>query len=214
MTVTLATARPRQNTPDPALEDSRRVIRNGAQKMLFAHGMRMLVRRCPARAFAHLRVAVLSLALAGCGDGTGGYTAAATFSANGFLRNGNLSGGEARIWGYVDHRNLYGDGSAKEILEDWWSGDGPGPTTWRFTLKARQHDEPGHSFPVHVPNDPGRDALLRAFVRDARDRAPTRVFLKGRIRTFEAPTNLARHIGIQMELQSSRDVLFEPRPAD
>ncbi len=49
----------------------------------------------------------------------------------------------------------------KLILGDWWSGEGPDATTWRFNLKAEADDEVGHSFPVHVPNDPGRDDLLR-----------------------------------------------------
>lgn len=143
--------------------------------------------------------------------------AGSSISANGFVSNGKesslASAQHVRIWGYVDHHNLYGDGGVKEIVGDWWSGEGPGPTTWRFNLKARKGDETGHSFPVIVPNDPGRDTVLQAFIEDAIAQKPTRVFLKGRIITFDAPTNFARRVGIYMELESSRDILFElPRP--
>jgi hypothetical protein len=110
----------------------------------------------------------------------------------------------------VDHRNLYGNAGVKAILGDWWSGQGPSATTWRFNLKASADDETGHSFPVLVPNDQGRDAVLAVFLRDALAQKPTKVFVKGRITTFDAPTNYTRRAGLQMELRSSTNVLFRP----
>ena len=156
---------------------------------------------------------LVSVLLAGCSEQRGGYVAASLTSKDGFARNGagacKLHGQEVKLWGFVDHGNLYGDESAKQILGDRWSGDGPNATTWRFNLKAKADDEVGHSFAVNVPNDPGRDDLLKAFLADASAGKPTRVFLKGKLFTFDAPTNAALLTGLSLDLQSSRDILFE-----
>lgn len=150
------------------------------------------------------------LPLVGCRDGTDGYIAAAEISERGFARNGeamrDTESREIRIWGYVDHGNLYGDAGARAILGDWWSGEGPGPTAWRFNLKARKDDAVGQSFPVSVPNDAGRDAVLNVFLADARAGRPTKVFLKGRLSGFDAPTQGGLLTGLYLELQSSREI--------
>jgi hypothetical protein len=121
-----------------------------------------------------------------------------------------VEGWEIRLWGCVDHANLYGDAGARRILAEFWSGDGPRPATWRFDLKAEANDAAGHSFAVHVPNDEGRDDILRTFVADARARRPTRVFMKGRLFTFAAPTNTRLLTGLRMELRSSKDIRLRP----
>ena len=99
---------------------------------------------------------------------------------------------------------------AKAILEEWWSGDGPDDSTWRFNLKAGENDKAGHSFPVHVANDKDREKLLRLFVANARAQQPTRVFVTGQIFTNEAPTNITSLTGLHMELDASSDILLEP----
>ncbi|MDX1417816.1 MAG: hypothetical protein R3293_26680, partial [Candidatus Promineifilaceae bacterium] len=110
--------------------------------------------------------------LVGCNRRIGDYTAASSISKEGFARDEQqlreLEGQEVKLWGFVDHGNLYGDESAKAILEEWWGGEGPDTSTWRFNLKAGESDEAGHSFSVFVPNDQGRDDLLRLFLSDAR----------------------------------------------
>ena len=155
---------------------------------------------------------VASLLLAGCNGQVGDYTAASSISKGGFARNGEelraLADQEVKLWGFVDHSNMYGDEGAKAILGDWWSGAGPDATTWRFNLKARAGDAAGKSFAVYVQNDEGRDELLRRFVEDASAGRPTRVFLTGRIVIFDAPTNNATLTGLTLELQSSDDVLL------
>ena len=157
---------------------------------------------------------IISLLLAGCVPQGGDYVPASSISQNGFARNGQatpiVSGQEIKLWGYVDHGNLYGDEGVRKILEEWWSGEGPTATTWRFNLKANADDEIGRSFAVHVPNDAGRDALLKQFLADAQAQKPTRVFVKGKLFTFDAPTNEATLTGLTMELQSSDDISFEP----
>lgn len=159
-------------------------------------------------------ILVVTPFLVGCGGQIGDYIAGSSISENGFARDeqemNELEGQEVKIWGFVDHANLYGDEGAKEILEEWWSGEGPSATSWRFNLKAREDDEAGQSFAVHVPNGEGRDDLLQAFVADARAREPTKVFVKGRIFTFDAPANAILLTGLYMELQSARDILLEP----
>jgi hypothetical protein len=158
-------------------------------------------------------ILALTLLLAGCTGQSGGYTAASSISKDGFATDGQAmrkaSGQEIKLWGYVDHGNLYGDERAREILQDWWSGKGPAPTTWRFDLKARDNDATGHAFAVHVPNDAGRDALLKVFAADAKAKRPTKVFIKGKLFTFDAPTGGVLLTGLRMEVQSSADILLE-----
>ena len=63
----------------------------------------------------------------------GGYLAAASISEDGFARNGKemrkSQGQEIRLWGFVDHGNLYGNDGTRKILAEWWSGAGPSATT-------------------------------------------------------------------------------------
>ena len=163
--------------------------------------------------FGPILILVVTAFLVGCGGQIGDYSAASSISKDGFARNAKelreIHGQEVKLWGFVDHSNLYGDEGAREILEDWWGGDGPSAATWRFNLKAKEDDRAGHSFAVHVPNDQGRDDLLKAFLTDARAQRSTKVFVKGRIFTFNAPTNTSLPTGMYMELQSSNDVLLE-----
>jgi len=155
---------------------------------------------------------VAALLLVGCNQQAGDYIAASSISKDGLARDGDavrkMDGQEVKIWGFVDSGNIYGDASAQEILGDWWSGDGPSATTWRFNLKAKPDDAVGHSFEVRVPNDAGRDALLKGFLADAQAGRPTRVYVKGKLLTFDAPTNASSLTGLYMELQSSDDILI------
>ena len=158
---------------------------------------------------------VIAALLVGCNEKRGDYIAAASISKSGFAKNNTgkfkAHGQEIKVWGFVDHGNMFGNDHAKKILEDWWGGDGPNATTWRFNLKAREDDGTGQSFAVHIPNDEGRDKLLRTFVMNAKSGRPTKVFVKGRIFTFDAPLNISFSIpaGLYMEVQSSQDILLD-----
>jgi hypothetical protein len=157
------------------------------------------------------------LAVAGCSAPADRYLPAAAISEHGFASSADnlrlLQGRDIRVWGFVDHGNLYGDADVRRVLADYWSGEGPSPNTWRFGLKAAQDDPVGHSFPVEVPNDAGRDALLAAFRADAESGRPTRVFLQGRLRTYAAPTQFRSLTGIVIEVPSSSAVrLHAPGP--
>ena len=117
-------------------------------------------------------VAVSSVFTYGCHERMGDCTAVSSISQNGFARNReqllSMAGQQVKVWGYVDPSNMYGDEQTRKLLGEWWSGDGPTPDTWRFDLKGEAGDRAGHSIQVIVPNDGGRDALLRAFSADAR----------------------------------------------
>jgi len=157
-----------------------------------------------------LIVLIIPTLLAGCPEQHDDYLAASSISRNGFAVNARemrqINGREIKVWGFVDHGNIYGDEGAKQILEEWWSGDGPSAASWRFNLKAKADDVAGQSFPVRVPNDPGRDDLLKALVTDARAHRPTRVFVKGKLFTFAAPANITFFTGLFMDVQSSQDI--------
>jgi hypothetical protein len=155
--------------------------------------------------------------LAGCKERVGEYLPVAAIAPNGFLSDertaAEMHGREVRLWGFVDQGNLYGDADAKRVLGEWWSGEGPDADTWRFGLKAGQDDPVGHSLPVNVPNDAGRDALLAAFRADAESGRPTRVFLQGQLKTYAAPTQFRSLTGIVIEVPSSSAVrLYAPGP--
>jgi hypothetical protein len=160
-----------------------------------------------------LLIALLLLAalLPGCDEDTGGFMAASTISDKGFLTSNSIplsDGQPVRLWGFVDYGNLYGNAGARKVLGELWSGDGPTSASWRFNLKARKDDATGDSFAVHVPDDAGRDAVLKVFVANAQANKPTRLFLKGRIFSFAAPSGFVRHTGVYLILESSDDIAF------
>jgi hypothetical protein len=161
----------------------------------------------------YLTVLVASLLVAACQQQAGDYVAAASISKDGFARNGQqvraLDGQVVKLWGYVDQGHIYGDEGARAILGDWWSGAGPDAATWRFNLKAHAGDAAGESFTVTVPNDAGRDELLRRFVADAQAQRPTKVLLTGKISTFDAPAGDRVRTGLMLEVRSSSDITLE-----
>ena len=158
-------------------------------------------------------VAIL-LVVSGCREPADGYRPAAEVARNGFLidrpAGAEAAPREVRLWGFVDHGNLYGNDDAKRLLGEWWGGDGPDARSWRFDLKGAAEDAVGQSFPVHVPNDAGRDDLLRRFVADARAKRPTKVFVTGTLVTFRAPTQAVELTGLYLQLRSSQDVRLDP----
>ncbi len=155
-----------------------------------------------------------ALALAACSPRVGDYGAASAISRNGFAVNGEeirrLDGKEVKLWGYVDHGNLYGDDAVKQLLGDWWSGAGPDADTWQFNMKANAGDKVGQSFAVRVRNDAGRDALLEHFLADAEAQRPTRVFVTGTLSAFDAPTNAATQTGFSLDVASSQAIRLDP----
>jgi hypothetical protein len=157
---------------------------------------------------------IAAISITGCDEQIGGYIPASAITRNGFFRDpvaaARASGRHIKLWGYVDHGNLYGDAGARRILREWWSGDGPNAGIWRFNLKAETDDPVGRSFAVLVPNDAGRLGLLKRFAADAGARRPTKVFVSGTLLTFEAPTQITARTGLYLELSSSQDVLLQP----
>ena len=129
---------------------------------------------------------------------------------NGFARTADArpgdGAGEVCVWGYVDRSNLYGDASARRLLGDWWSGPAPSADSWRFDLLGQPDDAPGQGVAVHVPNDVGRDALLRGFAADADAGRATRVCARGRLVGTPAPTNLRTLTLLSLRPGSSNDI--------
>jgi len=155
-----------------------------------------------------------SIGLAGCVEQAGGYLPVSAIARDGFVSDegavAEARGQEVRVWGFVDQGNLYGDSGAQEILQELWSGEGPDAGTWRFDLKAGADDAVGRSFAVHVHDDAGRDDLLERFAVNARAGIPTKVYVRGRLVTFEAPTQVSDLTGLRLEVESSRDVRLAP----
>jgi len=157
---------------------------------------------------------VIASWLSGCDEPADGNIPASRIAEGGFASEpGRLQrwlDREIRLSGYVDHGNLYGDTAARQILQEWWGGDGPAPDVWRFDLKASPDDPVGHGFAVHVGSDAGTAELLRRLVDDARAGRPTWVSVRGRLRTFAAPTQAARLTGLYVVAGASSDVSLGP----
>jgi hypothetical protein len=153
----------------------------------------------------HLLVLFVSLPLllVGCVDKSlDGYVPASSFSKKGFAKNREQAltnrGKVIKVWGYVDGANVF----SKE-----WKDNSP--EKWRFKLKAKPWEDAGQSFSIHVPVDDGHDELVTLFVANHLINKPTRVFVTGRVSTFDAPMNLIRKTGLYMEVNSSKDILLE-----
>jgi len=145
------------------------------------------------------------------------YVPVRKLSRGGFARNARAVAEydrrEVALAGYVDHGNLFGDESARQVLGDRWGGPGPDADHWRFDLKARPDDPVGHSFAVVVPNDPVRDTLLAVIRADAESGRATPVFLRGTLSTFDAPINTGRRRGLRLDVRSANDIRLGPAPA-
>ncbi|MGB5833606.1 MAG: hypothetical protein WBG92_16655, partial [Thiohalocapsa sp.] len=75
-----------------------------------------------------------------------------------------------------------------------------------FDLLGRPDAAPGRGVPVLVPNDSGRDALLRTFSEDAGAGRATRVCARGRLVGTPAPTNLRTLTALSLRARSSGDI--------
>ena len=157
----------------------------------------------------------VAVVIPGCNTREGGYTAAAAIAQNGFARDRKhilkYNSQVVKLWGYVDHHNVYATGG-EHILGEWWAGAGPAPDYWQFNLKGRPQDRAGNSIPVQVWNDGRRDSLLRLFAADASAERPTRVFVRGRLETFDAPTNIRNLTGLILHVESSADIRLTLQP--
>ena len=158
--------------------------------------------------------AAAAAVLAGCDGPRGGYQSVSSIARAGFARNPwvlqQWRGRDIRLWGYVDHGNLYGDSTARAVLRDWWAGEGPRAGLWRFDLKGRADDAVGHAFAVQVPGGPGSAKLFRRFAADARAGRPTRVFVTGRLHGFDAPTQASVLTGLYLDAGTSGDIRLTP----
>lgn len=156
---------------------------------------------------------VLITGLIGCDRRLDDSYPITTLASNGFARPAGVRladhGSRICVWGYVDRANLYGDPSARRWLGDWWSGLGPDKDTWRFDLLGHPDDAPGRGVPVHVPNDSGRDDLLRVLVAEVNADRSTRVRVCGRFLGTPAPTNLRTLTALTLRSRSSGDIRIE-----
>ena len=150
-----------------------------------------------------LLILIVPLFLGGCKDKPiAGYIPASSFSKKGFAKNREqvlaLRGKVLKVWGYVDGGNVF--------PKDW--GDNQ-PGKWRFKLKAKPSDDVGQSFSIHIPVDDRHDELVALFeATDFADK-PTRVFVTGKLSTFDAPMNFVRKTGLSMDVNSSIDIFLK-----
>ena len=150
-----------------------------------------------------LLILIVPLFLGGCKDKPiGGYVPASSFSKKGFAKNREqvlaLRGKVLKVWGYVDGGNVF--------PKDW--GDNQ-HGKWRFKLKAKPSDDVGQSFSIHIPVDDRHDELVALFeATDFADK-PTRVFVTGKLSTFDAPMNFVRKTGLIMDVNSSKDIFLK-----
>ena len=150
-----------------------------------------------------LLILIVPLFLGGCKDKPiGGYVPASSFSKKGFAKNREqvlaLRGKVLKVWGYVDGGNVF--------PKDW--GDNQ-PGKWRFKLKAKPSDDVGQSFSIHIPVDDRHDELVALFEATVFADKPTRIFVTGKLSTFDAPVNFVRKTGLIMDVNSSKDIFLQ-----
>ena len=150
-----------------------------------------------------LIILIVPLFLGGCKDKPiGGYVPASSFSKKGFAKDREvvlaLRGKVLKVWGYVDGGNVF--------PKDWGTNQ---PGKWRFKLKAKPWDDVGQSFSINIPVDDRHDELVALFEATDFAEKPTRVFVTGKLSTFDAPMNFVRKTGLSMDLNSSKDVLLK-----
>ncbi len=132
--------------------------------------------------------------LAGCDEPAGEYLPASSIARKGFVRDHQsiselqgVQGGPVRLWGFVDHGNLYGDGRAKRVLAEWQERDGPDADTRRFDPKAEATTRWGACSRCSSPTMRGARTFLERFVADTGRGAPRRLYA-GQFK-FHAPTD-------------------------
>ncbi len=150
-----------------------------------------------------LIIMVAPLLLGGCVEKSmGGYMPASSFSKKGFAKNREqvlaLRGKVLKVWGYVDGGNVF--------PKDW--GDNQ-PGKWRFKLKAKPSDDVGQSFSIHIPVDDRHEELVALLEATDFANKPTRVFVTGKLSTFDAPMNFVRKTGLSINVNSSKDILLK-----
>ncbi len=123
-----------------------------------------------------------------------------------------LNGHRVRVCGFVEHANLCRDRATRGIPGEWWGGEASDPAKWRFDLKFHPNEKAGHSIAVYVRNDPQRNGLLSAIVAGTRAGRATEADVTGTLRTFDAPTNAARKMGIDLDADAPSGVLLDRRP--
>ena len=78
--------------------------------------------------------------------------------------------------------------------------------------RTNANDKAGHSFSLHVREDPDHDRLLSAIVADARAGWATKAYVTGTPRTFNAATNVEKQTGINHGADASSGVVLGRRP--
>lgn len=122
-----------------------------------------------------------------------------------------LEGQEIRIWGYVDSLNVYSNPVAEHVPAGWHRvhASHDGAEVLRFDLVTSPSGRAGSGIHVYLPNNEGARMLMKSLAADRAAGTSTRVFVRGNVFTFDAPTNLSRHIGLYIVVKSSKDVLLE-----
>ncbi|MEX1315898.1 MAG: hypothetical protein AB1Z22_02080 [Synechococcaceae cyanobacterium] len=164
-------------------------------------------------AFTCVTILVL---VTGCDEQIGGYLPASSISTRtGFARNRKqalkMSGKEIKLWGYVDYSNVYADGAGDAVPTDWDQVHSHNltPDMWRFDLMIRPDGEAGCGFAVYLRKHEDGKKLFAGFSTNERAGKPSRVYVKGKVFTFDAPTNLMGLTGLYMESELPNGVLLE-----
>jgi uncharacterized protein YwbE len=126
-----------------------------------------------------------------------GHEALGSISRKGFALNKaqiqKLNGKVVKLWGYIDFANT----------------STCGRKNWYFSLKADKLSEAGESIHINTPAE-YRFGELYYDIRDMQKRdQKTAVLVKGVLKTFNAPTNFATPIGIEIYVKSPEDIKFK-----
>ena len=129
---------------------------------------------------------------------------ASSISRNGFARSRTrmkkLDGQVIRVCGYVDYSNFF-----PESLD----GRGVYTNVWRFNMKSAPDDAAGKSFGIRVKKDEARSTIQQRIRDNMLAGKPTKVYISGKVSTYDLSTNFRRLTGFHIDVSSSTGISFQ-----
>ncbi len=127
-----------------------------------------------------------------------GHDALSSISRKGFaiskVKAQKLNGKVVKLWGYIDFSNT----------------STCGRKNWYFSLKADKMAEAGESIRINTPAE-YRFGEVYYDIRDMqKTEQKTPVLVTGVLHTFNAPTNFANLLSIEIDVKSPEDIKFKP----
>jgi len=140
-----------------------------------------------------------------------GYQSLSAISQNGFARNNidirKKEESIVKLWGFLDTHNVSLKEGTIKRQPLWWSESFITGNAY-FDLKPYKKSKPGNSVRIKIAQDPEDYINIFKKIRDAKENS-TMIFVKGRLKTYSAPTNTITMVGLEIHVTSPADILVK-----